>query len=695
MKKLLLRTQLLFFYLLLTGMTANAQALEWVQSMGGTAGDQSRSMATDKDGNVYVTGTFNGTADFNNRRGIDTLKSGGGTDIFLAKYDAAGKYLWAIKMGGTAADYGQGVTVDAAGNVYVVGYFVLKATFNPAGGDTLRAGAGFNDIFVAKYDANGNYKWAVNMGGSGINYGYGIAVSEAGEVYVTGSFSGRTDFDPGAAAGDTAYLTAYPTSFFNPGYDIFVAKYDSTGNYLWAKSMGSDNSSDYGYGIAVDKSGNAYVTGYFSRWADFDPGSGAAVLEARGTIGNDGFVAKYDKNGNYIWAKGIGSKYDDNGLGIALDQGSNVYVTGYFSDTAAFYDTTSTPGAAVKADSVISAGNYDMFLAKYDSAGHYLWSKTLGGKNDEVGYGVSVGRGGMVCITGYFSDTAVFKGADTLTASGSWDAFIAKFNPDGHYKWAGSLGGSQADIGYGISCDQQGNIYATGYYTGAADLEPGPGTANFLSRGGTDIYLLKLICSDTSSSSLQLQECGASFTLNGYTYTASGTYRQTLTNSSGCDSNITVHLELSDPRAAINVSGFTLSTTTPFTSYQWIKEGAGIPGATDSTYVVTENARYQVAVTDEHGCTDTSDVYTVTNVGIDGNSMAAQIKIYPNPARDMVYISSPVAVNAVLTTVEGRDVLRADHAQSLSLSGLPGGVYFLRISDEEHRLIRIDKVIKE
>jgi hypothetical protein len=695
MKRTLRRT-ILFFCLSFTALTARGQELEWVQSMGGAGSDETRSMVTDKDGNVYISGTFNGTADFNQRRGVDTLRSAGSTDVFLAKYDAAGNYLWSRRGGGTGADYSRDVAVDAHGNVYVIGYFVAKATFNPAGGDTLYAGTGFQDIFVVKYDANGNYKWAINMGGSGINYGYGIAISETGDIYTTGYFSGKTDFNADKGPADTATLTALPNNFFNPGYDIFVAKYDSLGKYQWAIGMGNDQFNDYGQKIVVDKAGNAYVTGYFARWADFDPGAGAAVLEARGDIGYDGFVAKYDKDGNYVWAKGIGSKHDDNGLDIAIDEGNHLYVTGYYSDTTTFYDTTSNPGVRISYDTLVSAGNFDMYLVKYDSAGSYLWSRTLSGKNDELGLGVSVGRGGMVCVTGYLSDTAYLSGSgERMISAGSWDPFIAKFTPDGEQKWAGRFGGTQADFGYGIVCDQEGSIYNTGYYMGTADLEPGPGNTNFASVGGADIYLLKLLCSDTSSATLYQHACGTSYTLNGQTYTASGTYTQILTNSSGCDSFLTIHLELSDPKAMITVNAYLLGTTLRYTSYQWIKDGVAIPGATDSTYLVTENAGYQVAVADDHGCVDTSDVYAVTNVGVEANNMAARIKVYPNPARDVLYIASPAAVHAVLTTMEGRVALQVANAHSLSLSQLPAGVYFLRLLDQEQRLIRMDKVIKE
>lgn len=696
MKKLLLKTQLLALFLVMTGIAAYAQALEWAQSIGGASIDDVRNMATDKDGNVYITGSIYGTADFNKGGGKDTLKPYGSNDIFLAKYDAAGNYKWAIKMGGTGADYGKGVTVDNKGNVYVTGYFFGKAVFNPGSTDTLRAGAGFNDIYVAKYDANGNYKWAINMGGTMQNYGYGIAVNDSGQIYVTGAFSGKTDFDPSPAVKDTAYLTALPGTFFSPGFDVYLAKYDSTGKYMWAQRMGSSGWGDYGYSIAVDKAGNAYVAGYYGNYADFDPGSASCILISKGI--NDGFVAKYDNTGKYIWAKGIGSKADDNALAIALDNTNNVYVTGYFSDTTYFYDTTSqSTGITVKSDSIVSAGNYDMFVTKYDSAGNYIWSTKVGGTKDDVGYGISIGRGNMVCATGYFADTAIVKGGDTLRAGTSnTDALIAKFNSDGKYKWAGALGGNKTDMGYGVVCDQHGNIYATGNYTDAADLGPGSATASYTAKGSTDIYLLKLACSDTSSFLLPLQECGASFTLNGNTYTASGTYKQVLTNLAGCDSTLTVQLVLTDPQAMINVNGYTLSTTMRFVTYQWIKDGVVITGATDSSFTVSANGGYQVVVTNEYGCTDTSDVFRVTNVGIDDqHTIASQIKVYPNPASGVMYIMSPVTVSAVLTNLDGRHIMSVANAQSISLQALPAGVYFLRILDADNNLLKVEKVVKK
>lgn len=146
----------------------------------------------------------------------------------------------------------------------------------------------------------------------------------------------------------------------------------------------------------------------------------------------------------------------------------------------------------------------------------------------------------------------------------------------------------------------------------------------------------------------------------------------------------------------IRIDEFTLSTTGSYTSYQWLKEGQVLPGATDSTLEVTENGFYAVVVTNAQGCTDTSEAYEVTNVGVGIDAvrgLADQIAIYPNPAREIVYIQSPVAVQVRLQQVSGQTILHRENAGSLNLSGLPAGMYFLRISDPQGRHLKTEKLI--
>ncbi|MDD3577798.1 MAG: SBBP repeat-containing protein, partial [Candidatus Cloacimonetes bacterium] len=219
----------------------------WANQAGGISYDYGQSIATDSNGNSYVTGSFEGTAVF----GSTTLASSGQSDIFVAKMDSNGNWLWAKKAGGSSYDYGYGIAVDSSGNSYVTGNFSDSAVF----GSTTLTSSGDYDIFVAKIDSNGIWLWAQKAGGSNYDYGYGIAVDSSGNSYVTGYFSGSASFGS--------------TTLTSSGYeDIFVAKIDSNGIWLWAQKAGG-STYNYGYGIAVDSSGNSYVTGIFLYTASF------------------------------------------------------------------------------------------------------------------------------------------------------------------------------------------------------------------------------------------------------------------------------------------------------------------------------------------------------------------------------------------------------------------------------------------
>jgi phage-related tail fiber protein len=272
---------------------ANAQSYQWAKGIGGTGYEYCNHAVIDGSGNLYMTGSFTSTADFNPGTGTANLTSVGQEDIFIAKYDANGNYLWAKRIGSTNPDMGYGIAVDGAGNCYVTGTFELTVDFDPGAGTANLTSGGQEDIFIAKYDANGNYIWAKSMGSSGQDYGNCIILDGTGNCYLTGYFQGTVDFDPGVG---TANLISNSGS-----NDIFFAKYDASGNYIWAKSIGSNNP-DNGYGIAVDGTGNLYITGSFSSTADFDPGAGTANLTSNSSA-CDIFFAKYDASGNYIWAK--------------------------------------------------------------------------------------------------------------------------------------------------------------------------------------------------------------------------------------------------------------------------------------------------------------------------------------------------------------------------------------------------------
>ena len=322
----------------------------WAKRMGGASTDKGLSIAVDASGNVYTTGLFQGTVDFDPGAGTYNLTSAGGDDIFVSKLDSSGNFVWAKNMGGASNDDGYSIAADASGNVYTTGDFYGTADFDPGPGTYNLTAAGGLDIFVSKLDSSGNFVWAKNMGGASTDDGYSIALDASDNVYTTGDFSGTADFDPGPG---TYNLTSVARS-----YDIFVSKLDASGNFVWAKDMGGA-SNDWGNSIAVDGSRNVYTTGYFTSTADFDPGTGTYNLTSAGQ--GDIFVSKLDSSGNFVWAKDMGGASYDVGNSIAVDASFNVYTTGGFDSTANF-----DPGPGTF--NLISAGSSDIFVEKLSQA---------------------------------------------------------------------------------------------------------------------------------------------------------------------------------------------------------------------------------------------------------------------------------------------------------------------------------------
>ena len=472
-KKCLLSVALLLFYF----GNLNAQTYEWAKNFGGASlSVQGKSIATDASANVYSTGYFQGTVDFDPNAGTANLTSAGGQDIFISKLAADGSYLWAKSIGGTAADNGLAITPDALGNIYVTGFFSGTADFDPGVGTANLTSSGNSDFFISKLDASGNYIWAKAFGGANADVGYAIALDVAGNVYSTGIFQLTVDFDPGAG---TANLTSAGSQ------DIFVSKLDANGNYVWAKSIGGTNI-DIGYGITVDAGGNIYTTGYFVGTGDFDPSAGTANLSSTGD--KDIFISKLATDGSYLWAKSIGSTLGDISYGIAVDVSGNVFTTGYFNGTVDFDPGTGTAN-------LTSSGSFDIFISKLDVSGNYVWAKAFGGATADVGYAIALDLAGNVYSTGVFQTTADFDpGAGTvnLTVAGNTDIFISKLAADGSYLWAKSIGGATTDYGYSIATDDLGNVVTTGYFQGTADFDPSAAIANLTSTGNIDIFISKL-----------------------------------------------------------------------------------------------------------------------------------------------------------------------------------------------------------
>lgn len=366
----------------------------WLRKGGtGGVGDwaEGKGIAVDSLGNVYVTGDFSGTLN----TGSTTLTTLGSPwpDAFVIKYSNNGSTLWAKRAGGSDTDFGYGIVIDSLGNCHVVGFFAGTGSF----GVTNLGSAGSYDIFHASYDIAGNLLWARKAGGLGDDMAFGIAADSAGSTYVVGRFGGPSNFG------------GIPLSGFG-GFDVFIAKYDSTGNVLWAR-QGGGTSDEYAYGIAANPAGECSITGSFYGSASF---SGIGLTSAGYT---DVFVARYDSAGTVQWARRAGSTMSqsaEQGSSVAVDAAGNCYVTGFFQGTASFGSSN-----------LVSSGGKEIFIAKYDSAGTLVWAKKAGLVFDDSGNGIALDNSGNAYVAGTFYDSATFDSTNIL-GSGVEEIFLAK-----------------------------------------------------------------------------------------------------------------------------------------------------------------------------------------------------------------------------------------------------------------------------
>ena len=425
--------------------------------------DRGHRVAIDASGNRYVTGYFfSSTITF----GSTTLTNAGNNDMFIVKYDPLGAVLWAKSAGGPDLDRGFDVVVDGSGNVYVTGSFWSNSL---SFGSITISNTGFIDVFVVKYDSSGNVLWANNAGGTQQDWAYGVGVDGSGNCYVTGYSSSGTMF-----FGSTALANV------GNGSDIFIAKYSPSGNLIWAKNAGGNNSTE-SWDIAVDVKGNCYITGMFYG-STMNFGNNITVTNATPPEG-DFYVAKYDSSGNAVWAKSAGGTAAEQGRGITIDGNGNSYVTGWFNSSSISFGTTI----------LNTTGGYDGFVVKYDTAGTVVWAKSIaGGTASDYCQDIAVDGSGNSYVTGYFGSSILNFGSVTLTntgSSGTPDVFVAKYDNSGSIVWVKGAGSSGDDQGRGIAVDGGGNSYVTGLFTSSSMTL---GSTTLTNAGSVDIFNGKL-----------------------------------------------------------------------------------------------------------------------------------------------------------------------------------------------------------
>ena len=447
------KINLLLFSIIILSMNGFSQCPDnWAIRSGSDSIEVSRKVVTDNNGNIYIAGTFK------DRTLFDTiaLNGYGKKDMFLAKYDATGKIQWAQYGGGIENEVVSGLAIGTNNNIYVAGSFQGTAYF---GASTITS-SGWEDIFLASYNSEGELLWLIKIGGTGQAYAYGLATDEDDNTYVSGRLNGSP----------------------------FLNKYNANGVQIWSRQDVLNGT--FPQDVNSDQNGYLYITGGFVGTTNF----GSSTLTSIGAV--DIFIAKFDTAGNAIWAKqGGGEGWEDWGLGITTDGDRNVFVTGMFQDTA-FFETDTL----IAEIDLWGTGGRDIFIAKYNTTGNLLWVKQSKGTDLSEGWGIATDMEGNAYVTGYYAGTAYF---DSIILPGTYNTFIdnvfvVKYNADGRVVWAESAANGQ---GHDIARSICGDIIVTGSFNDTSVF----GATELISAGLSDVFIWN-VCKAEPCSSTNIEE---------------------------------------------------------------------------------------------------------------------------------------------------------------------------------------------
>jgi hypothetical protein len=365
-------------------------------------------------------------------------------------------FAWAKREGLYAYDYALGIACDTSGNVYAAGKYEMSAIFS---GNTLTC-AGNHDMWVARYSPAGALTWLRTAGGPNGDYAHALACNGT-HVFAAGEIEGYGDLV--TFPGSTITLNAIGDN------DVLLAKYDLMGNLQWAHRDGGFYS-EKADGVSADNAGNVFVGGHYIDTAKF-----GGVTTLYGSGGYDIFVEKYNANGVFQWVRKAGGTGRDEVKGVKCDAAGNVYVCGLFSNGAQFGAQTYT-----------TVGNYDAFLAKYDSNGNLVWFRKAGSVLHDIAWSVTIDKNGLIYIAGEFN-ASIYFGATQLITAGNSDVFVTCYDASGNVVWAKRGGGNLFDVARGIGTD--GNkLYITGQFGSTANF----GAYSVTAADSSDVFFASL-----------------------------------------------------------------------------------------------------------------------------------------------------------------------------------------------------------
>lgn len=715
-----------------------------------------------KSGAIYIGGQFSDTVDADPGVGEHLLFAQSDIDMFIIKLNPNGDFEWAFNVTGAYAasnDYSiNAIRTDANENVFVAGVFEDTADFDPSSNIAQQISPRAS-IFIAKYDSSGNYKTALSAGLAGTrNIIFDMELDADANVYVCGKYNSSVDFDPGNGVATLSLAGA------------FLASYDSVGNYRWVKSVVEGNAVNSANSLELLVNGDIMVCGSFRFSPDFDPSSNKLEITSKGD--DDLYLSKFDSQGNLKWVNTFGSTKNDGANSIAVNNEGEVFITGYYRDTVDFDPDT------LKTSLLIGTIGTEMFLTAYDSTGGYLWGTSASGAFIQD---IKRTEDGLLYLCGETSSTSFQHNSSVknINVTGNGDKFFMRLNPcfsatvptissTKNSVCSGdsitlsisqndTLNSSQTWALYSGSCGataitQSVNgvftvspIQTTTYYIrgegGCADTgKCGSITIDFnniysVNLGDTNIcegdsimifgefrkstgtYYDSLSSQSGCDSTLALQLTvnsidttvlgdisicfGDSTLMFGNYQKQAGTYYNTLTSTKNCDSIVQQTLIVNTVDTGVNrMNSYILAANASGALYTWIdcNNNTSVSGATNQVFVATANGSYAVEIT-ENGCVDTSSCYTIIGVSVQEPNHQT-IKVYPNPVSKLFTVElgeKYTKATLLLTDINGRELLNKTIIETTTytfdMSEFSNGVYLLSVSldDEVARSIRIVK----
>lgn len=634
---------------------------------------------TDSKGNTVMFGYFKGTMDFMPGPGVLNVTTKGlGTDHYILKINNDGSFAWLKILEADGTNRSREICIDSQDNIIVCGEFTGKIDMDPGSGKKLFTNNNSSnqkpDLYVCKLDPDGKYLGAAQIKGNDFKRINSVITDDEDNILISGLYSGTADFDPSS---QEVLLTATRSNGF-------ICKLNKDCSYVWVRNLAGAGRTAV-LKLSLDSQKNLVATGEFTRTADLDPGEGEALVTSSGNDNyTDNFVIKLDPDGQYIWSRHLKNKGSTNLLMTTVtDRQGNIFIAGDYLGTI-------EPDPDNSDKKHTSRGRADIYIIKLDTAGRYVWSCSIGAKEDESVFDMEVDINGDIYYSGDFGATVDFdpgSGTYQLTGHGvnGSEPFLSKLSNSGEFRWVRKIATTGAASGLDINIMPDLTYYATGNFYPEVNLYDEGYPYKVTGTGHNNIVLGKF------TQAFGIDEVTA---CNNYTWIDGETYYEDndealylFKNNEGHDTLVALRLSIIQFSTEVIKENDKLKAVQNDATYRWLDcndNYRAVPGAVSQEFVPAYSSSFAVEVTYQD-CADTSACNVISVLS--SKTPESSERLYPNPVSDILYIDHFLEETSYsIVSPAGREVYSGyleTGVNEINLSGLHGGVYFIILKNKD------------